>query len=68
VGRRTPSLLAATARGRAAHRVDLDGVSFIDARGRELGRCADRAVLVTADVMMRAVVDEIAGRAPRPDR
>ena len=51
-------------------RVDLDGVSFIDARGRELlGEMhADRAVLVTGDVMMRAVVDEIAARAPRPDR
>jgi hypothetical protein len=45
-------------------------VAFIDARGRELlGEMhADRAVLVTGDVMMRAVVDEIAGRVPRPDR
>jgi hypothetical protein len=48
-------------------RVELDGVSFIDAGGRALldGMYADGVVLAATDVMMRAVVDEIAARAPR---
>ena len=50
--------------------VELDGVSFIDAGGRALldAMYADGVELIATDVMMRAVVEEIAARAPRSRR
>jgi hypothetical protein len=54
------SLLVADAR---PIRVELDGVTFVDATGRAVlrGMHADGAVLAATTVMMRAIVDEIAG-------
>lgn len=49
---------------REAHsvRIDLDGVTFVDARGREVLDAMQKAgaVLVATVVMMRALVEEIA--------
>jgi anti-anti-sigma regulatory factor len=43
-------------------RVDLDGVTFVDAAGKAVLRAmrADGAVFAATTVMMRAIVDEIA--------
>ena len=51
-------------------RVNLDGVTFIDADGKAVLRAmhADRAVLTTTGVMMRAVVDEVTALPTHPNR
>jgi hypothetical protein len=45
-------------------RVDLDGVTFVDAAGRALIRAmrAEGAILVATEVMMRTIVEEDAAR------
>lgn len=48
-------------------RVDLDGVTFVDAAGEAVLRSMhdDGAVLTAASVMMRALIDEIVAPARR---
>ena len=50
-------------------RVDLDGVTFVDAAGKAMLRAmhADGAALVATNVMMRAIVDEIEAPNNQPN-
>lgn len=51
-------------------RVDLDGVTFVDARGRSVLAAMQQAgaVLVASIVTMRALVDELERAGPEPRR
>jgi anti-anti-sigma regulatory factor len=55
---------------RAKHRVDLSGVTFIDAAGKDvLARMYEHgAELVAGDCLIKALVEEIAVTRPSPDR